>query len=357
MQGMNVKVLYVLLISVVLLTLNVANAQVKVATSANFSQVLASTDVVMVKFYAPWCGHCKALQPEYEEAAKLIGDVATLAEVDCTQEHDLAQKYNVTGYPTVIIFHKGEVVERYGGPRKASDIAKYITMQTKEAVKVVTSAEELEKMMEDKDTPLCVIKSTSATTPFAKSMNEIAGTMRATHTFALVTDESIKVADAPMQSLTVFRGKDEYEKYEGGVLDKEAIKTFLAIAQIPFLGEISPVTYKKYMTEKPVGWLFLHKNNSDEMKQQLIEVARKVRKDVIFCWVDADMYSAIGQQMALPANVSYPALVIEGKKRHYIYPLNETITKDGVLQFVDKFMKGEVKPTLLSEPVPEVEVE
>ena len=90
------------------------------------------------------------------------------------------------------------MVERYGGPRKASDIAKYITMQTKEAVKVVASAEELEKMKEDEDTPLCVIKSTSATTPFAKQMYEIAGTMRATHTFALVTDESINVVDAPM---------------------------------------------------------------------------------------------------------------------------------------------------------------
>lgn len=61
--------------------------------------------------------------------------------------------------------------------------------------------------------------------------------------------------------------------------------------------------------------------------------------------------------MALPANVTYPALVIDRKKRHYIYPLNETITKDGVLQFVEKFIKGEVKSTLMSAPVPEVEVE
>lgn len=167
-------------------------------------------------------------------------------------------------------------------------------MQAKEAVKVVTSTEEFEKMKEDEDTPLCVFKSTSATTPFAKLMYEIADEMRSAYTFALVTDESINVTDAPMQTLTVFRGKDEHEKYEGDALDKKAIKEFLAFAQIPLMGEINPQTYKKYMTEKPVGWLFLHKNKTDEMKKQLIDVIRKVRNDVIFCWVDADMYYSIG---------------------------------------------------------------
>ncbi|CAJ1382235.1 unnamed protein product [Effrenium voratum] len=61
-----------------------------------------------VKFYAPWCGHCKRLVPLWEQlAAKLQGQVA-LAKVDATAEEGLAYKYDVAGYPTLVLIVDGE---------------------------------------------------------------------------------------------------------------------------------------------------------------------------------------------------------------------------------------------------------
>jgi len=67
-------------------------------------KVLKSDGVWLVEFYAPWCGHCRNLVPEWEKAAKILKGVVNVAAVDATQDQSLAQKYGVQGYPTIKVF-------------------------------------------------------------------------------------------------------------------------------------------------------------------------------------------------------------------------------------------------------------
>jgi protein disulfide-isomerase A6 len=98
------------------------------STESSFQKdVIDNDDLVIVEFFAPWCGHCKTLAPEYKKAAAQLGGVAKLVAVDATVHGQLASKYGVKGYPTLKVFKPGKKnsPEDYTGGRTASDIVTF----------------------------------------------------------------------------------------------------------------------------------------------------------------------------------------------------------------------------------------
>ncbi|XP_057210618.1 protein disulfide isomerase family A, member 8 isoform X2 [Triplophysa rosa] len=86
---------------------------------SDFDYLAPEHETLLVKFYAPWCGHCKKLAPEFESAANRLKGTVTLAKVDCTANTETCKKYGVTGYPTLKIFRNGQESSSYDGPRSA----------------------------------------------------------------------------------------------------------------------------------------------------------------------------------------------------------------------------------------------
>ena len=82
-------------------------------TDLNFEKEIIKHDLILVEFFAPWCGHCKKLAPEYASAAiklKSTSPPVPLANVECTElGQRVCQEQGIKGYPTLKIFRNGEV--------------------------------------------------------------------------------------------------------------------------------------------------------------------------------------------------------------------------------------------------------
>ncbi|CAH3172769.1 unnamed protein product [Porites evermanni] len=98
-------------------------------TENTFDMFVREHESVLVMFYAPWCGHCKAMKPAYMDAAQELANKnarSVLAAVDCTKETSLAKRFDIGGYPTLKYFRKGEFTSEYMKSRAKDDIVEFM---------------------------------------------------------------------------------------------------------------------------------------------------------------------------------------------------------------------------------------
>lgn len=84
-------------------------------TDANFEETIKSNRIVLVDFWAAWCGHCKPLAPIIEELAKDYAGKAAIGKLDADKNPLIVQNFQVLSMPTLIIFKNGQEAQRLIG--------------------------------------------------------------------------------------------------------------------------------------------------------------------------------------------------------------------------------------------------
>ncbi|MDE6157923.1 MAG: thioredoxin family protein [Muribaculaceae bacterium] len=81
----------------------------------DYTALINSSPLVMVEFYATWCGHCQRMMPVIAQIRELVGDNAKIYQLDIDENSETAEQVGVTGTPTFIIYRDGQPVWQFSG--------------------------------------------------------------------------------------------------------------------------------------------------------------------------------------------------------------------------------------------------
>lgn len=94
---------------------------------SKFSELINQDQLVLVDFYAEWCGPCKMMTPILKEVKDVLKERVSIIKIDVDKNQSIASKYQVRGVPTMLLFKKGKQVWRQSGILKKEELINVIT--------------------------------------------------------------------------------------------------------------------------------------------------------------------------------------------------------------------------------------
>jgi len=331
---------------------------VLVLEERTFDTAIKENPVILVEFYAPWCGHCKQFAPEYANAAKQLKQAkppVPLAKVDATAEHKLAEEHGVRGYPTIRLFIDGKDQEYTGGRTEQSIVTWVQKKVGPPAVPLadVASAEQFER--EHKIAVVGIFDEATSRGAFETAARQFEDVM-----FAFTTAPEVAAryqVQAP--TLRMFFPHDEQAvTYDGDMQNAEAMAVFVKSYRhplvTPFDGETAP---ELFSDGRPILFLFRDQDEKGKVAEtELRKAAPQLNRRVLVSIAGSsepmdqrlmDYISVEPEELPTVRLVKSPMAGMVKYK-----PETAEVTEATLVALVRDFDAGALKPHMKSEAKP-----
>lgn len=335
-----------------------ADGDVVTLTDENYEAQIKANPIIMVKFYAPWCGHCKAFAPEYEKAAKMIKEqkkTYVLADLDATVHKASAEKNKVQGFPTIKLFLNGIPMD-YDADRKAEAVIAFIDKKTSPPSTELKTAAELKAKKEEKGLRSIYIGADTTEmgiyTEVARAINDFS--------FFHVSEAVAKEVfpEVAAGQVLILKDFDEGKAIFKEKLTKETLQAFIEDNMIPTVTEITQKVVE--IVFKPNGRkafiLFYNPEAKDAktVEEEYKKLAATLKKEYVF--IQTGIKDGWGKRLAdffAAEESSLPSIeMVEMKEDINRYKHTGEMTFASLTKFVEDLKKGSVPRFLKSEPIP-----
>jgi len=321
----------------------------------------------LVKFYAPWCGHCKRLAPEYEKAAttlKKADPPVALIKVDCTTESSTCSKYGVSGYPTLKIFKDGEKTKDYDGPREKDGIVRKMLKEAGPVSKKLESADDAKAFI-GKDSVGVIGYFSGEDSSLAKAFLRAADGLPDVRFAHTVSDDVKSAMDQSEESIVLYRPKVLQSKFEDAVVkctetNTQKIKSFISSEALGLCGERNQGNAANF--EKPLFVAYFNVDyernpkGTNYWRNRVMKVGKKLRdagESLYFAISDLGEMSRELEECGISDKSGNKPVVCAYDSKGKKYKMEADFSMDTFEQFVKDVQAGKIENHMKSEPLPE----
>lgn len=331
---------------------------VAVLTNDNFEEFLKSNKFAFVKFYAPWCGHCKSMAPAYSNLGKRMKvetDGVAVGKVDSTVHNDLGTKYGVQGFPTLKLFINGEPVD-YAGGREEDAMFNWLKKKTGPSAVEITDHKALDEHAgknlsvlflhpEGDSEGLKAFSSLAANyddVPFAHSSNQ---------------EYKTKYEVDQKYAFVVFRNFDDGRKFlvSNEVPTAANLKTFFETVRFPLVMDFDQKAAERIFGSEAPAIIFFSDDEKDSNLEHFKNAAEDRRGDILFA--KSSVTGGLGARLCEFLGVTKedtPTIRIIKFKNGALDKFKiSDLTKEGITKALDEFKGDKLKAYYKSAPAPE----
>lgn len=318
----------------------------------NVDRMLNKHTLMLVAFWAPWCGHSSQLLPEFVAAAAELRSRLPCASVDGIANPSLVKRFKVGAYPTIKVIRSG-VGEEFGGGRTAPEIVKWVVEHVVPTVHVFSPSDDIFASTGARrisDTWfLC-----TGDDDFLAVMNVA---VKAFQKRTVQPMSSVGFVKADNTTLRALRGWDEVVFFNGSFDAMDELEDFLVDEELALVAQVDETNFLSYhsVANKGIVWFCLAtqevKDAVTREREGLFKLARRYRNEIPFLWINPAEYpQQVLEDLRCPV---FPMVVVqlgnftsasENTVVKYRRALSTNFTAEEVGFFLSQVLAGHVRP-------------